>query len=151
MEMRNATALIEERTSTPLEPDTLVPAQYFDRIGSDIAFQPEKRLMLAVLEEAIATFQRHVGSTSPRSLRLVEDVEEWTDARGQDWPFSFENICEALNLEAEYVRGGMTRWKATERRRAGIGQPTVYRFPFRRVNGRRHSITGPREYLKKSA
>jgi hypothetical protein len=31
------------------------------------------------------------------------------------------------------------------------GEPSVYRFPFRRVNGRRHSITGPREYYKKSA
>src|SRR6185436_19802844 len=56
MELRNA-GMTEERSSTPLEPDTLVPAQYFDRVGSDAAFQPEKRLMLAVLEEAIATFQ----------------------------------------------------------------------------------------------
>jgi hypothetical protein len=151
MEMRSNAALIEERTSTPLEPDTLVPAQYFDRMGTDIAFQPEKRLILAVLEEAIATFQRHVGSTAPRSTRLVQDVEDLTDARDQDWPFSFENICAALNLECEYVRAGMVRWKAAERRRAGIGQSAVYRFPFRRVNGRRHSITGPREYLKKSA
>ncbi len=148
MEMRN---VVEERTTTPLEPDTLVPAQYFDRMGTDIAFQPEKRLMLAVLEEAIATFQRHVPSQTARSLRLVQDVEEWFNARDQDWPFSFENICGALSLEPEYLRTGMTSWKAAERRRAGIGQPTVYRFPFRRVNGRRHSITGPREYLKKSA
>ena len=150
MEMRNA-ALVEERTTTPLEPDTLVPAQYFDRIGADIAFQPEKRLMLAVLEEAIATFQRHAVSRTPRSMRLVQDVEEWTAATDQDWPYSFENICAALNLESEYLRKGMARWKATQHRQAGIGQPTVYRFPFRRVNGRRHSITGPREYLKKSA
>ena len=63
MELRSA--VTEERTSTPLEPDTLVPAQYFDRVGSDAAFQPEKRLMLAVLEEAIATFQRHVMSNKP--------------------------------------------------------------------------------------
>src|SRR6266850_7073019 len=109
MDMRNNAVLIEERTSTPLEPDTLVPAQYFDRIGTDIAFQPEKRLMLAVLEEAIATFQRHVGSTTPRSTRLVQDVEDWTNARDQDWPFSFENICAGLNLESEYVRTGMVR------------------------------------------
>lgn len=150
MEMRNV-ALVEERTATPLEPDTLVPAQYFDRMGSDIAFQPEKRLMLAVLEEAIATFQRHVASTTPRSARLVQDVEEWTESRDKDWPFSFENICGALDLESEYVRSGMAKWKAAERRRMGVGQSTIYRFPFRRVNGRRHSITGPREYLKKSA
>ena len=150
MEMRRA-AIVEERTQTPLEPDTLVPAQYFDRIGADLAYQPEKRLMLAVLEEAIATFQRHVSSSTPRSMRLVQDVEEWAEATENDWPYSFENICAALDIESEYLRKGMAHWKAGERRRTGVGQPAVYRFPFRRVNGRRHSITGPREYLKKSA
>lgn len=149
MELRSA--VTEERTATPLEPDTLVPAQYFDRVGSDAAFQPEKRLMLAVLEEAIATFQRHVMADNRRSQRLVEEVEDWTSGAVADWPFSFENVCAALNLEPEYLRAGMARWKAAELNRVRQGKPTLYRFPFRRVNGRRHSITGPREYLKKSA
>jgi hypothetical protein len=150
MELRN-TGMTEERSSTPLEPDTLVPAQYFDRVGSDAAFQPEKRLMLAVLEEAIATFQRHALGADRRSQRLVEEVESWTAGADADWPFSFANVCAALDLEPEYLRAGMERWKAAEMNRVRQGQPTVYRFPFRRVNGRRHSITGPREYYKKSA
>jgi len=150
MELRN-TGMTEERSSTPLEPDTLVPAQYFDRVGSDAAFQPEKRLMLAVLEEAIATFQRHALGSDRRSQRLVEEVESWTSGAEADWPFSFANVCAALDLEPEYLRAGMERWKAAEMNRVRQGQPAVYRFPFRRVNGRRHSITGPREYYKKSA
>lgn len=143
--------LVEDQSVTLFTPDTLVPTQYFDRVGADAAFQPEKRLMLAVLEEAIATFQRHVVSGTRRSQRLVEEVEEWVDGRVSDWPFSFENVCAALDIEAEYLRNGMARWKDTELRRRSGGQASVYRFPFRRVNGRRHSITGPREYLKKSA
>ena len=141
--------LVEDQSVTLFSPDTLVPTQYFDRVGADAAFQPEKRLMLAVLEEAIATFQRHVVAGTRRSQRLVEEVEEWVDGRGSDWPFSFENVCAALDIEAEYLRSGMARWKNTEQGRASGA--SVYRFPFRRVNGRRHSITGPREYLKKSA
>jgi hypothetical protein len=144
-------SVAEDRTVTPLEPDTLVPAQYFDRVGSDTAFQPEKRLMLAVLEEAIATFQRHVVSQTRQSQRLVEDVEAWAYDTSSEWPFSFENICAALDLEPAYLRTGLTRWKETELRRTRKGAPSVYRFPFRRVNGRRHSITGPREYFRKSA
>jgi len=143
--------IVEDQTASLIGPDTLVPAQYFDRIGADAAFQPEKRLMLAVLEEAIATFQRHAIGNTRRSERLVEEVEEWVAGVGGEWPFSFENICAALDLDAEYLRAGMIRWKEAERRKARSGGPTLYRFPFRRVNGRRHSITGPREYLKKSA
>jgi hypothetical protein len=149
MELRSAG--VEERTSSPLEPDTLVPSQYFERVGSDAAFQPEKRLMLAVLEEAIATFQRHALSDTSRSQRLVEEVELWAGGADGDWPFSFENICQALDIEPEFLRSGMERWKEKERSRAGSGTPSLYRFPFRRVNGRRHSITGPREYFRKSA
>jgi hypothetical protein len=141
----------EDRTVTPLEPDTLVPAQYFDRVGSDTAFQPEKRLMLAVLEEAIATFQRHALSPTRQSRRLVEEVEEWSQGSSSEWPFSFDNICAALDLEPEYLRAGMARWKAAQLGGARKGKTSVYRFPFRRVNGRRHSITGPREYFRKSA
>jgi hypothetical protein len=143
--------IVDDHNATILGPDTLVPAQYFDRMGSDAAFQPEKRLMLAVLEEAIATYQRHATADSRRSQRLVDEVEEWVSGESGEWPFSFDNICAALDLDAEYLRTGMARWKETERRKAALGRPTVYRFPFRRVNGRRHSITGPREYLKKSA
>jgi hypothetical protein len=150
MELRTA-RIGDERTSSPLEPDTLVPSQYFDRVGADASHLPEKRLMLAVLEDAIATFQRFALSDTPRNRRLAEEVEEWAAGSDAEWPFSFRNICEALDLEPEYLRSGMERWKASEGSRAGKGAPTVYRFPFRRVNGRRHSITGPREYLKKSA
>ena len=143
--------MVEDHSASLFGPDTLVPAQYFDRVGGDAAFQPEKRLMLAVLEEAIATYQRHVMGTTRRSARLVEEVEEWVAGVGGEWPFSFDNICAALDLEPEYLRTGMQRWKEAERRNARVSEPTVYRFPFRRVNGRRHSITGPREYFKKSA
>jgi hypothetical protein len=141
----------EDNTTTLLGPDTLVPAQYFDRLGSDAAFQAEKRLMLAVLEEAIATFQRHALADSRRGKRLVEEVEEWVSGAEGDWPFSFENICAALDLDAQYLRAGMDRWKEAERRKRQSGGTGVYKFPFRRVNGRRHSITGPREYYRKSA
>ena len=148
---RRIARIVEDHSPTLFGPDTLVPAQYFDRLGGDAAFQPEKRLMLAVLEEAIATFQRHALSDRRRGQRQVEEVEEWIAGNGHEWPFSFANICGALDLDPEYLRAGMARWKEKERRQAERGGPTVYRFPFRRVNGRRHSITGPREYLRKSA
>jgi hypothetical protein len=150
MDLRIA-RVVEDHTTTPLGPDTLVPSQYFDQVGADAAFQPEKRLMLAVLEEAIATFQRHVLSETRRGKRLVEEVEEWVAGMGGEWPFSFDNICAALDLDPQYLRAGMDRWKQTERRKLRSGKPSLYRFPFRRVNGRRHSITGPREYLRQSA
>ena len=60
------------------------------------------------------------------------------------------NICQALGLEPGYMRAGLRRWR--ERQEApGLDSPKVVRFPFRRVNGRRHSVTGRPVGLRCSA
>ena len=46
-------------------------------------------------------------------------------------------------MEPEYLRSGLTRWRERATREGLQGK--VYRFPFRRVNGRRHSINAKRE------
>lgn len=150
--MTNQSAIrVEDSTPSLLEPDTIVPAQYFDRVGFDAGCQPEKRLVLAIIEDAITTFQRHVNDNSRRGKRLVEDVENWMAGAQSEDSFSFETVCAALDIEAEYIRNGLLQWKANELRGALQGRPSLYRAPVRRVNGRRHRITGPREYYKKSA
>ena len=49
---------------------------------------------------------------------------------GSDWLFSFENICEVLGFDPQYVRQGLVRWK----RKKLAGHPTakVYRLRPRR-------------------
>lgn len=151
--MTNVQSALRVDDSVPglLEPDAIVPSQYFDRVGTDASAQPEKRLMLAILEDAVTTFQRHVHSDTRRSRRLVEDVEAWMAGEQSEDSFSFEGVCAALDIEPEYVRQGLARWKVAELRQIRHGGVSLYRAPVRRVNGRRHRITGPREYYRKSA
>ena len=52
-----------------LQPEPLVLSQYLDRVVADPTIQPEKRLMLAVLESAVATYQRYALATSRRGRR----------------------------------------------------------------------------------
>lgn len=133
-----------------LEPETILPSQFFDRFQIDASLQAEKRLMLAVLEDAVGTFQKHATASGRRGRRLFAEAEDWFSSRETEWPFAFENICEALGLEAAYIRGGLERWRDAERGR-GLDSAKVVRFPFRRVNGRRHSITGRPVGLRRSA
>jgi hypothetical protein len=145
----NAARKVEEG-SVGLEPETVLPSQFFDRVQIDASLQPEKRLMLAVLEDAVGTFQKHVTATNRRGRRLFEEAEAWFETRGSDWPFAFDNICQALNLEPAYIRGGLTRWRDRQLHHPESSTKVV-RFPFRRVNGRRHSITGRPVGLRRSA
>jgi hypothetical protein len=71
------------------------------------------------------------------------DVEAWLESDDMSWPFSFASICQALDMEPTYLRTGLADWRTRAQREGMKGQ--VYRFPFRRVNGRRHSINAKRE------
>ena len=132
-----------------LEPETILPSQFFDRV-QDAALQPEKRLMLAVLEDGVGTFQKYAGATGRRARRLFAEAEDWFTSEDTSWPFAFVNICQALGLEPLYLRKGLRRWHDGQQARGDVSAKVV-RFPFRRVNGSRHSITGRPVGLRRSA
>jgi hypothetical protein len=140
----------EETVSRMFEPDTILPSQFADRTKLEPSAYPEKRLMLAVLEDAVASFQRYVHAKDRRGQRLFREAEEWFDSQEAEWPFAFENICNAIEIEAEYLRRGLAAWKEAQLRKTATGA-RVYRFPFRRVNGRRHSISLRSEGLRQIA
>jgi hypothetical protein len=104
------------------EPDPVVSAQYFDSLRRKTLLEPEKMLMLAVLEDAIKCFQNKVLARSRRREKLFEESEAWILARDRDWFFSFENICEVLGINPAYVRQGLLGWQ--ERTLQMIGKPS---------------------------
>jgi hypothetical protein len=76
--------------------------------------QPEKRLQLAVLEDAIRVFLRCAGATRPRTRRLFAEVDAWFGSDATDSPFAFESICDTLGLDPSYVRRGVQRSRTAE-------------------------------------
>jgi hypothetical protein len=38
---------------------------------------------------------------------MFRDAEEWIDSDDRAWIFSFQNICDVLSIEAEYLRRGL--------------------------------------------
>jgi hypothetical protein len=58
----------------------------------------ELRLMAAVLEDAINALRKR-----PRS-RAGREARAWVGSRDASWPFAFERICDALDLDVESVR-----------------------------------------------
>jgi hypothetical protein len=71
----------------------------------------EERLMLAVLESAVEDFQKYVLARKPSGKKLFQQAEEWFLEKDSDELFSFENICETLQLHPDYIRQGLMGWK----------------------------------------
>lgn len=128
----------EENVVRIFGPDLITPTQHQDRVRSEPSDRPEIRLMLAVMEDAVATLQRYAHGPSARHQRDFEETIDWVDSKDTVWPYSFENVCSALSFEPESVRRRLSEWRE---RRVSNGKVDSYRFPFRRVNGKRHAIT----------
>ncbi|HTN70454.1 MAG TPA: hypothetical protein VMO00_05130 [Methylomirabilota bacterium] len=102
----------DEKALAVFQPDVLIPTQYLATFQRRFHLDPERVLMLAVLQDAIFCFQEHLTATCKRKRSLYLDAEEWLFAGDPSYLFSFENICDALGFEATYLRQGLMRWKA---------------------------------------
>jgi hypothetical protein len=120
---------MEERVTSLFQPDTLLPDQYLDTFRRKLHLEPEKKLMLAILEDAIACFQKYVVAQDSKGKALFHESEDWIMEAAGDGIFAFDAVCEALGLHPDYVRRGLAEWKA--RARAQRTQARVYQLAVR--------------------
>ena len=109
--------------------DALMPSQFY---GNRKDFPPEKRLCLAVLEDALRVLVKGIKVYNGNSQsRMVQDARDWIAADRGDYPFSFTWVCQMLDLDADRLRHQILD-------AAGDGM----RIPRRKSNnGRRVPIT----------
>jgi hypothetical protein len=121
-----------------IEPEILLPSQLFDRFGGRSILEGERRLMLAVLEDAVSCFQKYVSATRPRGRRLFKEAEDWFFDEESSWIFSFESVCTVLGIHPGYFRTSLRRWQERQ-----LSQPPESRTKVARVRlraARRHKI-----------
>ena len=102
---------LDERLPGLFEPDTLLPIQYFEAMRKKHLLEGEKRLILSVLEDAIECFMKCIDASTSKGQRLFRDADEWIAHEDKRWVFSFDNVCDMLDINAEYMRAGLRRWK----------------------------------------
>ena len=103
---------IEDRMAGLFTPDTLLPSQFFDRVRRRTEFDGERRLMIAVLEDAVDVYRKQVTARDARGRQLFLEAEQWLEDREANDLFSFENICDVLDLNAGYIRRGLQQLRA---------------------------------------
>lgn len=109
---------MEEKALAIFQPDILIEPQFQSTYRRRFHLGPEHVLMLAVLQDAVTCYQEHALATCKRKQSMHRDAEEWILSGDQSYLFSFENVCEALGYDANYLRQGLLRWRETA---LGIG------------------------------
>ncbi len=92
---------------TPFEMDR----ELLDRLTRRDVREAEEALMLAILEDGIACFQKYALARGGKAKTLFQEAEDWILDETSDWLFSFENVCEVLGFNPKYMRQGLLQWK----------------------------------------
>ncbi|GEM_PF-3025798 len=119
-----------------LEPEFLLPAQYNDLIRRHVARDGERRLLLAVLKDALRCYLKTMNDTNARAYRIFEETAHWFYAKHQVGIFAFEQLCDALGIDPEPLREWL---KSLHHNEGGIARDPIHGLR----NGRR-----AREFMK---
>ena len=83
------------------QPDIVLPSQHF---GARRKQAPEQRLMIAVLHDAFDCVEKYRNAMGTDGRRLFREAQRWFLSDEPDWPYSFECICGALDLDSDAIR-----------------------------------------------
>lgn len=86
---------------SPVQDDVTAQSQYADSFGRSHGESAEKRLLLAMLTDAVACVRQPKWSTDS------SEALEWILESGNERLCSFDTVCELLGLDPTYVRRGV--------------------------------------------
>jgi hypothetical protein len=132
--MQNAESTL--RTDDILsQADIILPSQYFGALGS-AGLSGEQRLMLAVLVDAINVLQSWRGGSSARKRRNFAEAAQWVNTPGTSYPFSFDSVCDALEIESELLRSRLR--VLTVRSANSARRPALARLRLKELSRAQH-------------
>ena len=123
----------EDRLSPLFQPDTLLSEEFFGNYRRRIPLEPEKALLLAVLEDGVRTFQDNILAESGKKRALLDEAREWLFTDGVEHVFSFNSVCSSLGLNPGYLRRGLKRWEEQTREATKRKQRSSQAAPERLV------------------
>ena len=104
--------------------DASVQQQYLDTVRRSEHLEPEKALLVAILEDAIHTYRKYRASRDRVGKERFREAEQWVMGGSDEWIFSFNNVCELLGLNPDYVRRGVIESVNATAREAKSHSPT---------------------------
>jgi hypothetical protein len=125
--------------------DAILPAQFYPARRGSASVEPIMRLMAGILIDAVRCFQNNFEARNASRQREFTEAELWIfDDKGTG-PFSFQSVCDSLEVDPRGLRNSILRWQ--ERRRSGERLRMVRRSPVnlaKQMQLRRRNRTGRR-------
>ena len=125
-----------------IDADVLIDEKYFSAYRQTKLGNSERKLMFAVLVDAIQTYQKFADSKSFRGKALYREAEAWFWSEDSDRVFSFTNICEVLGLNPAFFRWRLRQLTIIHKRLVSRGKVVQLRAAANRP--RKATFSGQR-------
>jgi len=87
----------------------ILPVQYGESRRRKLPAEGERKLLFAVLEDAIRCYLRHRDNDEAwRNNEEFIEAAEWLSCDDECGPFAFVSVCEALGIDADGLRSGIS-------------------------------------------
>jgi len=124
----------------PFQPEAVLPVQFHYARRDTALVDGIKRLMCAILIDAVRSFQINLEARKPARQQQFREAHFWIFSDMGYGPFCFKEVCIALGLDPQSVRRWLPCWQ--RRKRAGEKPPPIRRssigiFRFFTITSRR--------------
>ena len=144
----------ETLTNSIFQPDSLATTQFEDTMHRATPLEPEKKLLLAVLEDAVICFQDNFFARERKKRLLFEETEQWIFSERSDRLFAFESLCHSLNLNPHYIRHGLRQWQESRLKgqtRLPLNGSEVKKSPTMKARPRTRKAARPKTYRRRAS
>jgi len=86
-----------------LQPEAMLPVQFNTIWHGGRPITPERALVITMLWQAAHDLQKNRFAKRRRQQRLYIDAYKWVASEDRSWPYSFVNLCEAINVSPAYL------------------------------------------------
>src|ERR1700752_2702275 len=90
---------------------TVLPVQFHNARVDKATAEPLRRLMVAILVDAIRCFQTKLTLRQPARRQEFAEVRSWIFSDVDNGCFSFRAICDALGIDPKAIRKRIAEWE----------------------------------------
>jgi len=97
----------------------ILPSQFYDGRGYRIeTTEPIRRLMLAMLRDALACIATRPGTRGFATRKAAREALAWMEDTNDREIFSFNSVCDSLGINPDALRKSLDEWQRSGRRLA---------------------------------
>ncbi len=113
------------------EPDVVLASE-LDTARSGLP-EPERMLMIAVLEEAARCLTNYCTTTDRKQRILYEEARDWFASEDRSHLYAFENVCDVLGIDPAWLRRRIFDVRNARRARALLPTTPATETPVRNL------------------